>query len=111
MKNTLTINASENCILECLDYVNDGTNTIYLIMLVGNVKAPKLTLDGVAKTLESNTSNLVEIPTTKFVANATITFHYSDETYTANTFKITFPNKLEGNLTIKRIDNFNYNAK
>lgn len=111
MKNTLTINANDSCSCDCLDYVNDGSNSIYLIVIVGNVTSPKLTLDGVTKALKSNTNNIVEIPTAKFVANAAITFHYSDEEHTGNTFKITFPNKLEGNLTIKRLDNFNYNAK
>ena len=111
MKNTLTINANDSCSCDCLDYVNDGSNSIYLIVIVGNVTSPKLTLDGVTKALEANTSNIVEISTAKFVANATITFNYSDETHTGNTFKITFPNKLEGNLTIKRVDTFNYNAK
>ena len=111
MKNTLTIDTNNTCSCDCLDYVNDGSNSIYLIVIVGNVTSPKLTLDGVTKALDANTSNIVEISTAKFVANATITFNYSDETHTGNTFKITFPNKLEGNLTIKRVDNFNYNAK
>lgn len=111
MKNTLTINASENCLCECLDRVNDGSNSIYLAIVTGDVRLPKLTLDGEKIRLQANTENVVEVPESKFVANATIEFYYSDNTHTGNTFTITFPDKLEGDLSIKKVDNFVYNAK
>lgn len=111
MKNTLTINASENCLCECLDRVNDGSNSIYLVIVTGDVRLPKLTLDGEEIRLRTNTENVVEVPESKFVANATIEFYYSDNTHTGNTFTITFPDKLEGDLSIKKVDNFVYNAK
>ena len=111
MKNTLTINASESCLCECLDRVNDGSNSIYLIVVTGDVLLPKLTLDGAEIRLQANTENVVEVPESKFATNATIEFYYSDNTHTGNTFTITFPDKLEGDLSIKKVDNFVYNAK
>lgn len=111
MKNTLTINTSENCLCECLDRVNDGSNSICLVIVTGDVRLPKLTLDGEEIRLQANTENVVEVPESKFVANATIEFYYSDNTHTGNTFTITFPDKLEGDLSIKKVDNFVYNAK
>lgn len=111
MKNTLTIRASEGCLCECLDRVNDGGNAIYLIVVVGAVRMPKLTLDGEEMYLLSNASNVVEIPQSKFAANAVIKFNYSDETHTGDTFTITFPGTLTGDLTLKKVDNFNYEAK
>ena len=111
MKNTLTINTSESCLCECLDRVNDGSNSIYLIVVTGDVLLPKLTLDGVSIGLQANKENIVKVPESKFMANAAIRFNYSDNTHTGNTFTITFPDKLEGDLTLKRVDNFTYNAK
>lgn len=111
MKNTLTINASENCLCECLDRVNDGSNSIYLVIVTGDVRLPKLTLDGEEIRLQANTENVVEVPESKFTESAVIEFNYSDSTRTGNTFTITFPDKLEGDLSIKKVDNFVYNAK
>ena len=111
MKNTLTINASENCLCECLDRVNDGSNSIYLVIVTGDVRLPKLTLDGEEIRLQTNTENVVEVPESKFTESAVIEFNYSDSTRTGNTFTITFPDKLEGDLSIKKVDNFVYNAK
>lgn len=111
MKNTLTINPSEGCLCECLDRVNDGSNTIYLIVRVGAVMMPRLMLDGEVIYLESSKDNLVEIPDSKFTAGAVVGFTYSDSEHTGDTFTITFPDKLTGELSLKRVDNFRYNAQ
>ena len=116
MRNTLTIQSSDTCKCICLDSVHDETNSIYLSLDVKNVTNPKLQIykDGTlvsTVTLISNQENLVIIPTDLYGANAVITFKYLDDDYTGNTFTINFPATLEGNLLVKKVSEYIFDAQ
>lgn len=116
MRNTLTIQSSGSCMCICLDSVYDGTNSIYLSLDVKNVTNPKLQIykDGALKstvTLKANQENVVSIPEDLYAANAVITFKYSDDDYTGNTFTINFPEKLDGNMMVKKVSEYVFDAQ
>lgn len=116
MRNTLTIQSSDICECVCIDNVDDGTNSIYLDLDVKNATNPKLKIyknGALTNTiaLTPNQSNLVVIPASLYVANAIITFSYSDDSYVGNTFTINFPDKLEGNMMVTKESDYGFNAK
>ena len=116
MRNTLTIQSSDACMCICLDSIYDGTNSIYLSLDVKSVTNPKLqiykdeTLVSTT-TLISNKENLVIIPKDLYGANVVITFKYLDDNYTGNTFTINFPEKLDGNMLIKKVNDYVFDAQ
>lgn len=114
MKNTLSI--TSDCVCTCVDSIADGTNRIFAELNAGNVSAPvlKIWLGDVLKNtinLAANKLNSVEIPTALFVANGVIKFQYSDADHTGQIFSINFPDKLDGNLSVKMQSDYVYAAK
>lgn len=115
MRNTLTIQSLETCKCICVDSVDDGTNKIYLSLVVNNVTNPTLVIykDGTEAStiaLTPNQTNLVLIPETLYGAGVSITFRYLDANYTGDTFTINFPSKLAGDMLIKKINEYIYAA-
>ena len=116
MRNTLTIQSAgiSECI--CIDSIYDGTNSIYLSLDVKAVNNPKLQIfkDGTLAdtvTLNQNQENLVIIPEDLYGPSIVITFKYSDEDYTGDTFTINFPDKLEGNMMVTKASDYVFTAK
>lgn len=114
MKNTLSL--TENCECTCVDNVADGTNSIFVDVDVGTVTNPifKIWKNSILEktyTLTVRHINHVEIPQSLFSENASITFQYLDDGYTGQVFAITFPNKVEGNLSVKKDSDYTYTAK
>lgn len=117
MKNTLTIKIEEQCSCECLDSVFDGNNSIFVSVDVPNETNPRLIVykDGIPSTttLKPQQLNNVEIAMGDFTSlmSGQLTFQYISDDRTGSTFTITFPEKVEGNMMLKRVDNHTYKAQ
>ena len=114
MKNTLTI-VTNPCVCECLDSVNDKTNTIFVSIKVDDEASNpvlKLYKDGVNAGTKAlgHGENIVEISTSLFSSNTVIDFQYVSNNFTGENFTITFPEILEGDMLLKRNSNFSYSA-
>ena len=117
MKNTISITSDGSyCTCSCVDSVADGTNSIYVSLDVGNVVNPQLKVwlnDTLKSTVELivNEINYVNLPPELFAANGVIKFQYLDDAYTGKVFSISFPETLEGNLSIQKNGDYWFNAK
>lgn len=117
MKNTLTIKIEEQCSCECLDSVFDGSNSIFVSVDVPNETNPRLIVykDGIPSTttLKPQQLNNVEIAMGDFTSliSGQLTFQYISDDRTGSTFTITFPEKVEGNMMLKRVDDHTYKAQ
>lgn len=114
MKNTLSI--TSDCVCTCVDSIADGSNRIFVALNVGNVSAPVLKIwlgDTLKNTIDlaANELNGIEIPTALFVANGVIKFQYLDADYAGEIFNINFPDRLDGNLSVKMQSDYVYTAK
>jgi hypothetical protein len=96
--------------------VADGTNSIYVSLDIGNVVNPTFKVwlnDELKSTVElvANEINYVNLPPELFAANGVIKFQYLDSAYTGKIFSISFPETLDGNLSIQKNGDYWFNAK
>lgn len=100
MKNTITINANEGYIVDCIDSIYDGSNTLYLHFLTTVNLSVAFTGHGSqAITPQSDT---IQIPSSWFLT--------SDLTFIVGgvTFTIKHPTSTAGNMTMAQVNDTTY---
>ena len=96
MKNTLTINANDNFILECLDSVNDGTNGLYLHFIISAAFTVSYAGHGVQTITPDN--NTVEIDQSWYLSSDLI-FAVGDVIYT-----VLHPTTTTGEMMVQAVN-------
>lgn len=109
MKNIIEINLIENCSCELVSNIDDGTNSIQLIIKCDVSLNPKLTIDGTEMKLSAN-NVIYTIPESNLIGNGTIIFNLVDDNHAGNDFTIT-KSESSGNLYLKCISDFSYELK
>lgn len=94
------------CVCNCYDAISNGTNSLYVELEATNT-TPQLNIylgDTLKESVELVTGlkNTVNIPSDYFTANSELKLQYVDSKYTGEYFVLTFPNTLEGNMTLKQ---------
>lgn len=109
MKNTIRINASNGCECELVSNVDNGLNVIELEIYSDVALNPKLYTD-------VGTFDIAECPfiftLSRYYMNPSTSFKFRiiDDSHSCEIFTINFPTILDGNLIVKKADNFNYNV-
>lgn len=100
MKNTLTINADQNFIVDCLDSVNDGTNSLYLHFITSANVAVTYADHGSQTITPDN--DTVEIDQSWYLSND-LTFTVGDVTYT-----VLHPTTTTGEMMVQLVEGNTY---
>lgn len=100
MKNTLTINANDNFILECLDSVNDGTNGLYLHFITSVAFTISYAGHGVQTITPDN--NTVEIDPSWYLSSDLI-FTVGGVSYT-----VLHPTTTTGEMMVQAVNDTTY---
>lgn len=109
MKNIILIDSTSECTCDLVSAENDGTNSIYLEIVSDVSMNPKLYTDeGTIDISESPFRH--KIPDDNLVASAVMTFRIIDDHHTGDVFTIRLPSVVHGNMSVKQVDNFNYNV-
>lgn len=107
MKNVIHIDAINDCQCDAISAINDGTNSLHLTVLSDLTKHPKLEIGSNVITIEDN-PQAIELSNTLFTGSGTFQFRIVNDEHTGSYFTVKQVNNLEGNLSIKQVDNFNY---
>lgn len=107
MKNVIHIDATNDCQCDAISAINDGTNSLHLTVSSDLTKHPKLKIGSNVITIEDN-PQVIELSNTLFTGSGTFQFRIVDDEHTGSYFTVKQVNNLEGNLSIKQVDNFNY---
>lgn len=100
MKNTLTINADQNFIVDCLDSVNDGTNSLYLHFITSQNVAVSYSGHGSQTITPDN--DTVEIDQSWYLSSD-LTFVVGGVTYT-----IVHPTSTTGEMMVQLVSGNTY---
>ena len=103
MKNTIVINANENCICDLLSTVDNGENRFFLEIRADTSKNPKLEISG-EKIAITGSPFLCEIGKLQYNGTGELSFKVADDTYTGEQFTIKKVQEEEGNLFLNRLD-------
>lgn len=103
MKNTIVINANENCICDLLSTVDNGENRFFLEIRADTSKNPKLEISG-EKIEITGSPFLYEIGKLQYNGTGELSFKVADDTYTGEQFTIKKVQEEEGNLFLNRLD-------
>lgn len=100
MKNTITINANEGYIVDCIDSIYDGSNTLYLHFLT--TVNLSVAFSGHGSQTITPQSDTIQIPSSWFLT--------SDLTFTVGgvTFTIKHPTLTTGNMTMAQVNDTTY---
>ena len=107
MKNSIHIDATNNCLCELVSSVNDGTNRIILTIICDVSLNPRLIIGSTTVTLTDSNCEY-EITVDSLPVGATYTFTISDDEHTSDQFAIHVPTELGDNWLLKQISNFEY---
>lgn len=107
MKNVIHIDATNDCQCDAISAINDGTNSLHLTVSSDLTKHPKLKIGSNVIIIEDN-PQVIELSNTLFTGSGTFQFRIVDDEHTGSYFTVKQVNNLEGNLSIKQVDNFNY---
>lgn len=107
MKNTIIIDAKNNCLCDLVSNVDDGANMLFLEIHADVSQNPKLEIGGTNATIDKNVF-LYEIDSSYWVGTGALRFRIVDDAHVCDYFNITKINSLSGNVTLKQVDNFNY---
>lgn len=105
MKNTLTINTLNNCTCDCIDSVYDDSNSIFLIFITDKSGTVEFS-NGQSFDITPQ-SNTIFLQQDWYLAED-LRFLYSDDEHVSNEFTIKKPTSTEGNMTLKKTDNFTF---
>lgn len=107
MKNTIVINANENCICELLSTVDNGENRFFIEIRADIFQNPKLEISGEQIAI-TGSPFLYEVGSTYYLGTGELTFRIVDDVHTGDYFHIMKVAEIEGDLFLNQINNFNY---
>lgn len=107
MKNTIVINANENCICDLLSTVDNDENRFLLEIRADTTKNPKLEINN-EQIVITGSPFLYEVGSTYYLGSGELTFRVVDDVHTGDYFHITKVAKVDGNLFLNQISNFSY---
>lgn len=107
MKNTIVINANENCICDLLSTVDNGENRFLLEIRVDTTKNPKLEINN-EQIVITGSPFLYEVGSTYYLGSGELTFRIVDDVHTGDYFHVTKVAEVDGNLFLNQINNFHY---
>ena len=107
MKNTIIIDAKNSCACDLVSIVDDGTNRLFLEIHADVSKNPILEINGLDVEIDKNVF-LYEIDSSYWVGTGALRFRIVDDAHVWDYFNITKISSLSGNVTLKQVDNFNY---
>ncbi len=112
MKNTITINTNGKFEVECVEMVDNGSNSILLNVITGeNPESLKIYVNNTLVTtfsgLISASENLFLLPEDCYVADAMLKVQYGS----AYTITFSFPSSNIGNMTVEKVSDLSYSVK
>lgn len=107
MKNTIVINANENCICDLLSTVDNGENRFFLEIRADTSKNPKLEISGEQIAI-TESAFLYEVGSTYYLGTGELTFRIVDDEHTGDYFHVAKVTEIEGDLFLNQISNFYY---
>ena len=107
MKNTIIINANENCICDLLSTVDNDENRFLLEIRADTTKNPKLEINN-EQIVITGSPFLYEVGSTYYLGSGELTFRIVDDAHTGDYFHITKVAEVDGNLFLNQISNFSY---
>ena len=112
MKNTITLNTNGKFEVDCVDMVDNGSNSILLNVITGeNPESLKVYINNSLITtfsgLISASENLFLLPEDCYVADALLKVQYGS----AYSIIFSFPSSNIGNMTVERVSDLSYSVK
>ena len=107
MKNTIIIDAKNNCSCDLVSIVDDGTNSLFLEIHADISENPILEIGGLDVEIDKNIF-LYEIDSSYWVGMGMLQFRIIDYMHTGNYFNISKIDDLTGNVYLTQVDNFDY---
>lgn len=107
MKNTIVINANENCICDLLSTVDNGENRFFLEIRADTSKNQKLEISDEQIAI-TGSPFLYEVGPTYYLGSGELTLRIVDDVHTGDYFHITKVAEVDGNLFLNQISNFSY---
>lgn len=111
MKNTIIINAINDCNCDLVSNVNDGTNRIFLEIYCDLSLNPTLEVEDVGSVVINSNPFTHQISNNLFVGDGDFTFRIVDDMHTGDYFTVVKIAELKGNLYINQVSNFKYELK
>lgn len=107
MKNTIIINANENCICDLLSTVDNDENRFLLEIRADTTKNPKLEINN-EQIVITGSPFLYEVGSTYYLGSGELTFRIVDDVHTGDYFHVTKVAEVDGDLFLNQISNFSY---
>lgn len=107
MKNTITIDMTNDCACSLIANVDDGSNSVFLEVISDVSKNPVLCIHGTKIAIDRELWQY-QISKDWYTGSENLTFYFSDNSHTGKTFTIIPAKEVVGNLFLKQIDDFTY---
>lgn len=107
MRNTITIDMTNDCACSLIANVDDGSNSVFLEVISDVSKNPALSIHGTKVTIDRELWQY-QISKDWYTGSENLTFYFSDNSHTGKTFTIIPAKEAAGNLFLKQIDDFTY---
>lgn len=107
MKNTIVIDAINNCICDLVSTVDNGDNRVFIEIRADTSLNPKLEIESEQIVITGNPF-ICEIGPAYYVGTASLQFRIVDNDHTGDYFQITRIAKVDGNLFLSQKSNFSY---
>lgn len=107
MKNTIVIDAINNCICDLVSTVDNGDNRVFIEIRANTSLNPKLEIES-ERIAITGTPFICEIGPAYYVGTGSLQFRIVDNDHTGDYFQITRIAKVDGNLFLSQKSNFSY---
>lgn len=107
MKNTMVIDATNNCICELVSTVNNGENRVFIEVHANVRHNPRLEIEDEQIAVTENPF-VCEIRPAYYTGTGNLQFRIVDGKGAGDYFKIAKIEKVDGSLFLSQINNFNY---
>lgn len=107
MKNTMIIDATNNCICELVSTVNNGENRVFIEVRANVRYNPQLEIEGEQVAI-TESPFICEIRPAYYVGTGNLQFRIVDGKGAGDYFKIAKIEEIDGSLFLSQINNFNY---